>query len=81
MKNYRIIKGKKIHVNQLASMSRLHSVKNNTIGSKLKTVVINKGAKDETKVKVVEQNGILYHQAGFTKLLKTLGSETSVENR
>lgn len=31
MKNYRIIKGKKIHVNQLASMSRKYTVSNNTI--------------------------------------------------
>jgi hypothetical protein len=31
MKNYRIIKGKKIHVNQLASMSRKFTVNNNTI--------------------------------------------------
>ena len=31
MKNYRIIKGKKIHLNQLASMSRQFTVKNNTI--------------------------------------------------
>lgn len=31
MKNYRIIKGKKIHINQLASMSRKFTVKNNTI--------------------------------------------------
>lgn len=31
MKNYRIIKGKKIHVNQLASMSRKYTVNNNTI--------------------------------------------------
>ena len=32
MKNYRIIKGKKIHVNQLASMSRIHTVKNTKKG-------------------------------------------------
>jgi hypothetical protein len=31
MKQYRIIKGKKIHVNQLASMSRKFTVNNNTI--------------------------------------------------
>jgi hypothetical protein len=31
MKNYRIIKGKKIHVNQLASMSRKYTVNNNTV--------------------------------------------------
>ena len=31
MKNYRIIKGKKIHVNQLAANSRKFSVRNNTI--------------------------------------------------
>lgn len=31
MKNYRIIKGKKIHVNQLAAMSRQFSVRNSTI--------------------------------------------------
>ena len=31
MKQYRIIKGKKIHVNQLASMSRKYTVNNNTI--------------------------------------------------
>ena len=31
MKNYRIIKDKKIHVNQLASMSRKFTVNNNTI--------------------------------------------------
>ena len=30
MKNYRIIKGVKIHVNQLASMSRKFTVSNNT---------------------------------------------------
>lgn len=32
MKNYRIIKGKKIHVNQLASMSRKYTVKNTKKG-------------------------------------------------
>ena len=31
MKNYRIIKGKKIHINQLASMSRKYTVSNNII--------------------------------------------------
>lgn len=42
MKNYRIIKGKKIHVNQLAANSRKFSVRNNTIpnvGNNKKNVV------------------------------------------
>lgn len=40
MKNYRIIKGKKIHLNQLASMSRQFSVKNTKKG--ISTVVEHK---------------------------------------
>lgn len=68
MKNYRIIKGKKIHVNQLASMSRLHSVNNCTTGAKLKTAKIDK----DTEIKVIEQNGVMYHRAGWKGIFKTL---------
>lgn len=68
MKNYRIIKGKKIHVNQLASMSRSHSVNNCTTGAKLKTVKINK----DTELKVIEQNGVMYYRAGWKGIFKTL---------
>lgn len=72
MKNYRIIKGKKIHVNQLASMSRLHSVKNNTIGTKEKTVLLGEG-KEKFEVDVVEQYGKMYHIPAHNSLNKALG--------
>lgn len=72
MKNYRIIKGKKIHVNQLASMSRLHSVKNNTIGTKEKTVLLGEG-KEKFEVDVVEQYGKMYHIPAHNSLNKVLG--------
>jgi hypothetical protein len=68
MKNYRIIKGKKIHVNQLASMSRLKTVKNNTIGSKLVTVKTGK----DTSIECVQQNGVNYYRANFTGTHKSL---------
>lgn len=72
MKNYRIIKGKKIHVNQLASMSRLHSVKNNTISTKEKTVLLGEG-KEKFEVDVVEQYGKMYHIPAHNSLNKILG--------
>ena len=72
MKNYRIIKGKKIHVNQLASMSRQFTVKNNTIGTKEKTVMLGEG-KDKFEVDVIEQYGKMYHIPAHNSLNKLLG--------
>jgi hypothetical protein len=68
MKNYRIIKGKKIHVNQLASMSRQKTVKNNTIGSELVTVKTGK----DTEIKCIRQNGVNYYHTNFTGTHKSL---------
>ena len=70
MKNYRIIKGKKIHLNQLASMSRKFTVKNNVIGTKSSTVKIGK----DTEVPVIVQNGVAYYRTPWKSKITRPGS-------
>ena len=83
MKNYRIIKGKKVSLKQLAAYSRQFTVKNNTIGTKEKTVILGEG-KDKFEVDVIEQYGKMYHipaHNSFNKLLGIAGKVYTVSEK
>lgn len=72
MKKYRMIKGKMIHVNQLAAQSRKFTVKNNVIGSKTKEITL---GEDYNPIKVTVQNGKMYYQAPFHQKYQVYGSK------
>lgn len=71
MKKYRMIKGKMIHVNQLAAQSRKFTVKNNVIGSETKEITL---GKDYNPIKVTVQRGKMYYQAPFRQKYPVYGS-------